>query len=579
MNFGALAGGMANGLASGLQIGRNIKHQGGLMDLENKRYELDKEKFQFDKDKIKNGWQMVGDLLTPAGGGAALQFKTDGSGQIADPQQSSALLPPEQRPDYGIRGFASGGLAMLDSRYVNGGIFKNANMGGGLSSSKPKGFAEGGVARIPDAAFAQAGLGTPRQMQSLNSEQPSSMSLGDFDRQQKAQRQQLQQSQQAQEPEQLSPQKKLMKAMVSGTLDADKLDQISMVFHQMGIGKEMTPWLERAYSAKKSGLADGVMHLMRGQVDEAIPFLKRGGIELADRPTRIDGNKWKINIAGVGEQEMDLGDLLQTTFDPEKYLEHQLKRNESEGRRGVSDAQVRNYDASARDNDASALKNRAMGAYYLGAKTNEAAARAGRYDRMGVGSDKPEKIDAAIKRRDSALDALSSVTGDDGKPFVDPQKRMTYSSLSVDAEQAVSDMLGGRDLTAREQHALTDMIRTAPLGNGPAMSQWAKQLQQRFGGGKPTAKPQGRLDTPRPAPQANAAPLGESRESPAVNPSPGGIAQRRTPQQEQIHQARFNPMDQLRLKELHHEVTASNLTPSDREKLEAEIQAIVARNA
>lgn len=306
----------------------------------------------------------------------------------------------------------------------------------------------------------------------------------------------------------------IQKQMLTGNLarDPDMLTFMAKTYAENGHGDKMLPYLEKIHEAKQKGFVDALPHLMSKNGAGAAEALRRAGIPIDGDLTLVDPKTmtWKGKVNGV-DQELNTRDIFGAS-NPSEWFKMQSEQPERE-------AKINALNANAE-------KDRATGQYYLGAKTNEAAARAGRYDRMGLGSDKPEKIDAAIKRRDAALDALSSVTGDDGKPFVDPQKRMTYSSLSVDAEQAVSDMLGGRDLTAREQHALTDMIRTAPLGDAQGMAQWAKQLQQRFGG-KQVVKTQGGLDTPRPIPQASAALPGELREPVAANPSPGSLAQRR----------------------------------------------------
>jgi hypothetical protein len=90
-------------------------------------------------------------------------------------------------------------------------------------------------------------------------------------------------------------------------------------------------------------MIDGAMQLMRGQVDDAIDSLRRGGVKLADRPEPADPNNprlWKINIEGVGEKVMDIGNLLQTTLDPDKFLKHDLEKSVAQGKRNVSDSQV-----------------------------------------------------------------------------------------------------------------------------------------------------------------------------------------------------------------------------------------------
>ncbi|WP_143860930.1 hypothetical protein [Nitrosovibrio sp. Nv4] len=246
-----------------------------------------------------------------------MTFRTDGSGQpmnAAAPQQPVMMDPGFKR----MPGFAQGGLVSL------------------------KRFAEGGVVQIPDEAFA--------------GNDAAAYQVGGLAQASRPQQQQQPQQQQEIDPANMT--QELTRQMLGTDLlsNPDKLNRLSAIAEAHGMGDRFKPFLERAYTAKKQGLIEGGMQLMRGQVDEAIDSLAKGGIKLEDRPTPADPNNprmWKINISGAGEKVMDIGDLLQTTLDVDKFLKHQMDRSESEGKRSVSDAQVRNYDSSVRDNDAS----------------------------------------------------------------------------------------------------------------------------------------------------------------------------------------------------------------------------------
>ena len=149
----------------------------------------------------------------------------------------------------------------------------------------------------------------------------------------------------------------LTRQMLSTDLldNPDKLSKLTAVAEANGMGDKFKPFLERAYTAKKQGLIDGGMQLMRGQVDEAIDSLAKGGIKLEDRPTPADPKNprmWKINISGAGEKVMDVGNLLQTTLDVKEFLKNDREQNESEGKRNLSDARVRSEDSSVRVDNA-----------------------------------------------------------------------------------------------------------------------------------------------------------------------------------------------------------------------------------
>jgi hypothetical protein len=315
------SGGLVAGFGAGVSAGKDIK----MMGLREQYAGMETEKAA--RDAEAHGWKKDDRDKAAANeaewkkatGAELMTFRTDGSGQpmnISAPQQPVMMDPGFKR----MPGFARGGLVSL----------------------KPRGFAEGGIAQIPDEAF--------------SGNAPAAYQVGGLA--QVAQRPAPQPQQQQAEigPDNMT--QELTRQMLSTDLlsNPDKLSKLSAIAEAHGMGDKFKPFLERAYGAKKQGLIDGGMQLMRGQVDEAIDSLKRGGITLQDRPTPADPKNprmWKINISGAGEKVMDIGDLLQTTLDVDKYLKHQMDSSESEGKRNVSDAHVRYYDSGVRDNDAS----------------------------------------------------------------------------------------------------------------------------------------------------------------------------------------------------------------------------------
>lgn len=292
-----------DGLTSGLTTGMNIKNSKRYADLyqryaDQKDEELSLKRKQMDQELTPE--QFFSSFADAIDGLQTPSYRSDGSSapmNVAPTPQSVALKPVSERPGYGmagIKGYAEGGLIGLGNGVFNGGAA------------------------------------------------PSSMGLSDV----------APQPQQAPPPpqENLTPQQRIAKAMMTTDLlsNPDKLSKLAAFADMHGMGKVITPWLERAYTAKKSGMIDGAMQLMQGRVDDAIDSLAKGGMKLADRPQPADPNNprlWKINIDGVGEKVMDIGDLLQTTLDPKEYLKHDLAKSESQGKRNVSDSQVRANDA------------------------------------------------------------------------------------------------------------------------------------------------------------------------------------------------------------------------------------------
>jgi hypothetical protein len=398
-------GALMNGVTSGLNTGMNIKNSKKYLDIYQQYADqsaLEHKQRQEDRDKTANPVDVLSGLADIADGGdKPLSFRTDGSSapmNAVPAQESIALRPMTERPNYGmgiIKGYAQGGLATLDDGVFSGGV--------------------------PPSSAGLSAIAAPQQPQP-------------------------QQAQPAPE-ENLTPQQRITKAMMTTDLlsNPDKLSKMQAFAEMHGMGKAITPWLERAYTAKKSGMIDGAMQLMRGQVDDAIDSLERGGIKLADRPEPADPNNprlWKINIEGAGEKVMDIGNLLQTTLDPKEFLKHDLASNESQGKRNVSDSQVRANDARVRVSNAQVGK--------LGQETKKIRAGLGKDGditklpsqaalaewmvKNGVAKSKPEAWDKVKTLGDKSPDAQR-------QELIKARMQGGLMSLS-DAAKEVDDFLG-----------------------------------------------------------------------------------------------------------------------------------------
>lgn len=242
----------------------------------------------------------------------------------------------------------------------------------------------------------------------------------------------------------------------------DKLNAIRAAAAMHGMGKEVDPWLDSLVASKKSGIFDAAMDLKRGNIDGAMDNLKRGGIQLEDRPTRVDPNdnsKWKVNISGSGEQTINLDDWATSTLDPEKYSKFLLDRQGAADKTRLTDAQIDNQKAGAE-------KDRAMAkAYGLG------SLGAGRRSNGGAGLDdgsRTTKLPAPVATAEwlvqngvypdhkSAFNAVKTLN--DKSPAAQRQElikaRMQGGAMSLsEAAKEVDDFIlkqGGSDQGATE---------------------------------------------------------------------------------------------------------------------------------
>jgi len=234
----------------------------------------------------------------------------------------------------------------------------------------------GTLANNPAAAYQGAGLGAPVQTAPADPQAP------------------------------MNPRQEIVKQMVFGNLanEPDKLNAIAAAAALHGLGDKITPWLEGIYKAKKSGILDGAMNLINNNVDGAINSLKQGGINLADRPTKVDPDnpndyRWKINIDGTGERVMDVRNMVASTMDPEKFMDLQNKTK-------VANAQADAHTANAEESRAKA-KSYTIGGVGGG--------------RTSSGGGKAPSVRKVMETDKGILAIMSDgskrvITGDDGKP-------------------------------------------------------------------------------------------------------------------------------------------------------------------
>lgn len=109
--------------------------------------------------------------------------------------------------------------------------------------------------------------------------------------------------------------------MLTGNLleDADELTRMASIYKKHGLLKEMTPWMNKAYEAKKKKIPDALHFLLTGDAKAARDILKKGGIRLIDDPVPTDPNDpqnhhWKFKLENGGEQDINLKELSANFF-------------------------------------------------------------------------------------------------------------------------------------------------------------------------------------------------------------------------------------------------------------------------
>jgi hypothetical protein len=114
--------------------------------------------------------------------------------------------------------------------------------------------------------------------------------------------------------------------MLTGDLldDPDELTRMASIYKKHGLLKEMMPWMNRVFEAKKKRIPDALSYLLTGDPKSARAILKKGGLDLADDPVSIDpedqhGHSWRFRWEDGGVQDINLRDLVEKFF-PEKTL-------------------------------------------------------------------------------------------------------------------------------------------------------------------------------------------------------------------------------------------------------------------
>ncbi|MDN5752402.1 MAG: hypothetical protein L0H15_03845 [Nitrosospira sp.] len=104
--------------------------------------------------------------------------------------------------------------------------------------------------------------------------------------------------------------------MLTGNLleDADALTRMANIYQKHGLLKEMAPWMNKAYEAKKKRIPDALHFLLTGDAKAAGEILKKGGINLVADPAPTDeddpqNHGWKFRFEGGGEKEINLKEL------------------------------------------------------------------------------------------------------------------------------------------------------------------------------------------------------------------------------------------------------------------------------
>jgi len=235
--------------------------------------------------------------------------------------------------------------------------------------------------------------------------------------------------------EQINPRQEIVKQMMFGNLanEPDKLNAIAAAAAMHGLGDKITPWLQSIYKAKKSGVLDGAMNLINNNVDGAIDDLKRGGINLADRPTKVapddpNDHRWNINIEGTGQRVMDVRNMISTTMDPDKFMELQSKTK-------VANAQADAHTANAEESRAKAKVYGSGGGLGRGGSGNATKA-----PRVAKVMETNQGIMAIMSDGSQVIQK-----GSDGKPMFGPSNLKTAAGLigkTIDPLGDNSDLAG-----------------------------------------------------------------------------------------------------------------------------------------
>ncbi|MBA2658810.1 MAG: hypothetical protein H0U72_04475 [Nitrosospira sp.] len=116
--------------------------------------------------------------------------------------------------------------------------------------------------------------------------------------------------------------------MLTGDLleNPDELTRMAGIYKKHGLLMEMTPWMNKAFEAKKKRIPDALSYLLMGDAKGAREILKKGGVNLTDDPVPANSEYsqsnhiWRFRMEDGGEQEVNVWDVAKRFF-PEKSLE------------------------------------------------------------------------------------------------------------------------------------------------------------------------------------------------------------------------------------------------------------------
>ncbi|HVW65202.1 MAG TPA: hypothetical protein VHB01_09310 [Nitrosospira sp.] len=113
----------------------------------------------------------------------------------------------------------------------------------------------------------------------------------------------------------------IARRMLTGNLleDSDELTRMANIYRKYGLMEEMTPWMNKAWEAKKKRIPDALHSLLRGDAKAARKALEKGGIRLSDDPSAIGRNdpqspRWQLRFEDGRQQDIDLRELASRFF-------------------------------------------------------------------------------------------------------------------------------------------------------------------------------------------------------------------------------------------------------------------------
>ena len=269
-NFGAFAGGLAQGIHDGKNMGVRQKQAERMAKAEEREAEIQQEK----RDRLT----------------AANDEIVEGWGQLKSQQSlpSAAFKPNQTDPDSG---------ASVESGQLIGHSAGSLSIGG-LQSETPATL----PGKVSAGHIPRGGL----MSQYKNQAAQTSTNIA---------------------PATATANEMIGKRMLTGDLleNPDELTRMAGIYKKHGLLKEMIPWMNRAFEAKKKRIPDALPYLLTGGAKGARETLKKGGINLTDDPVPIDldnrqGHSWRFRLEDSGEQEVNLREVAESFF-PEKSLE------------------------------------------------------------------------------------------------------------------------------------------------------------------------------------------------------------------------------------------------------------------